>query len=93
MLCAGFATVARDADDYFEGSVGSLLEGLDARERRAMNLRVLFADTRPERHPAWEQRWLGRMLDGVGSYEVGEERMRYLRRLEEKREFGEKGVQ
>ena len=93
MLCAGFATVARDADDYFEGSVGSLLVGLDARERRAMALRVLFADTSPERHPAWGQKWLGRVLDGVGGYEVGEERLKYLKGLEERKEFGEKGVQ
>lgn len=94
LLCAGFATVHRETDDYFDASVGSMLEGLSEGERRAMFLNVLFADTDVGRHHAWGQRWVDRLVDGAGGYgNVSEGRMEYLRGLERERLWGEKGVQ
>lgn len=40
-ICVSFATVKWDGYDYFEASVGSLLEGLDPRERSALGLNIL----------------------------------------------------
>lgn len=92
LLCAAVTTVKRDTDDYFDAAVGSLLEDLDPRERRALHLNVLFADTDPSRHPSWEQRWVGRLADSAGSYNVSDETMEHLKELEGKRNFYEKGV-
>ncbi|KAL2850072.1 hypothetical protein BJX68DRAFT_266866 [Aspergillus pseudodeflectus] len=46
-VCVAMATVHRELDTSFEASVGSLLERLTERERRALYLSVLFADTDP----------------------------------------------
>lgn len=42
MICAAVVTVRRGSDDHFDPSIGSLLGGLDPRERRALRLNVLF---------------------------------------------------
>jgi hypothetical protein len=92
LLCAAFVTVKRERDDYFEQSIGSMLEGLDARERRALHLRVLFANTDPAVHPSWEQSWMNTAIDSVESYNVSESSFRHLKQLESDRNFQEKGV-
>ncbi|KAE8343870.1 hypothetical protein BDV24DRAFT_149437 [Aspergillus arachidicola] len=51
-------------------SVGSLLEGLDPRERSALCLNILFADTDPSRNPSWGQKWTDRLADKTGSYDI-----------------------
>lgn len=91
-MCAALATVKRDKDDYFEASVGSLLSGLDPREREAMHLSILFANTDPSQHPSWQQKWVERLSDSVSSYNVSEDEFRYLQNLEDKHNFHEKGV-
>ncbi|KAE8381382.1 integral membrane protein [Aspergillus bertholletiae] len=92
LICAAFVTVRRNQDDSFDPSIGSLLEGLDTRERQALQLKVLFADTDPTRHPSWEQRWVDRLIDDAGSYNVSQETLDHLRRLETERNFYEKGI-
>ncbi|OJJ99198.1 hypothetical protein ASPACDRAFT_1870260 [Aspergillus aculeatus ATCC 16872] len=91
-VCAAIVTVRRDLDHYFEASVGSLLEGLDERERRALYLRVLFADTDPGVHPSWGQKWVDRLVDSVETYNVSEAELVHLQQLETERNFYEKGV-
>lgn len=92
-ICAAVVTVKRDEDDYFEASIGSLLQGLDGNERRALRLNVLFADTDPERHPSWGQRWVGRLVDRVGGYgNLSGEELGRLREVERQRNFYVKGV-
>jgi hypothetical protein len=92
LMCAALATVKRDKDSYFEGNVGSLLSGLHPRERRALHLTVLFADTDPSQHPSWGQRWLERLVDDVLTYNVSEKGLNHLQELEETHNFYEKGV-
>ena len=92
LLCAAFVTVKRDVDNYFEESIGSMLEGLDPRERRALYLKVLFANTDPTRHPNWAQRWMDRLVDSAETYNVSESTFQYLQKLEVDRDFRTKGV-
>ncbi|KAH8698673.1 hypothetical protein BGW36DRAFT_426366 [Talaromyces proteolyticus] len=92
LVCAAFVTVKRDLDDYFEDSIGSMLEGLDDRERHALHLKVVFANTDPQRHPSWGQPWLNRVIDSVESYEVPQSTFRELQRLEAEEDFRTKGV-
>lgn len=91
-ICAVFVTVKRGLDDYFEPSLGSLFEGLDVRERQALRLNVLFADTDPTRHPSWGERWVGRLVDSAGSYNVSEEKLQRVKDAERDRNFYVKGV-
>ncbi|KAL4752036.1 hypothetical protein BDW72DRAFT_172330 [Aspergillus terricola var. indicus] len=91
-VCVAMVTVRRELDTYFEASVGSLLEGLTERERRALYLSVLFADTDPTVHPSWGQKWVDRLVDEAGSYNVSTEQLEHLRMLERQRNFYEKGV-
>lgn len=91
-ICVSFATVKRDGYDYFEASVGSLLEGLDPRERSALCLNILFRDTDPSRNPSWGQKRTDRLVDKTGSYDASEEEFSHLQELEKARNFHEKGI-
>lgn len=91
-VCVAFVTVRRDLDDYFGASVGSLLEGLDKQERSQLYLGLLFANTEPRLHPSWGQRWMERLADSAATYNVSDGQFEHLRRLEEGRDFYEKGV-
>jgi hypothetical protein len=64
-VCVAIVTVRRHLDDYFEASVGSLLEALDERERSKLYLSVLFADTEPRVHPSRGQKWIERLADSA----------------------------
>ncbi|EGE02320.1 hypothetical protein TEQG_01358 [Trichophyton equinum CBS 127.97] len=92
LFCVAFVTVRREADDYFDPSVGSLLVGLDPRERRALHLHILFADTDPMRHPSWGQKWVDRLTDISETYNVTASQLEHLKKLETERNFYEKGV-
>lgn len=91
-ICAVFVTVKRGLDDYFEPSIGSLLEGLDPRERRALQLNVVFADTDPTKHPSWDQKWLHRLADSAGTYNASDEQFERVSQAEKDRNFYVKGV-
>lgn len=92
LLCAAFVTVKRDLDDYFEGAIGSMLQGLDARERHALHLKVIFANTDPKKHPGWGQPWLDEVIDSVETYDVPESTFKELEKLEAEEDFRTKGV-
>ncbi|EZF23603.1 hypothetical protein H112_03748 [Trichophyton rubrum D6] len=92
LFCVAFVTVRREADDYFDPSIGSLLVGLDPRERRTLHLRILFADTDPKRHPSWGQIWVDRLADVAESYNVTASQLEHLKKLETERNYYEKGV-
>lgn len=91
-ICAIFVTVKRGFDEYFEPSIGSLLEGLDPRERHALRLNVLFADTDPTKHSSWDQRWVERLTDSASMYNVTDEQFERVRQAEKERNFYVKGV-
>lgn len=92
-MCLAFVTVKRDQVNYFDASIGSLLSGLDDKERRVFSLNVLFANTDPDVHPSWGQLWMDRLVDSVSSYNVSEKGFKRLRALEESHNWYEKGVQ
>lgn len=91
-VCASIVTIGRPSDNYFDPSIGSLLEGLNYRERRALFLNVLFADTNPEKHPSWGQKWVPRLTDTATSYNVSNDQFRQLQKWEEDRNYYAKGV-
>ncbi|KAB8235011.1 uncharacterized protein BDW43DRAFT_48937 [Aspergillus alliaceus] len=92
LMCLAFVTVKRDHVNYFDASIGSLLSGLDDRERRAFSVNVLFANTDPHLHPSWGQLWMDRLVDSVSSYNVSKEDFQRLQGLEERHNYYEKGV-
>lgn len=91
-MCLALVTVKRDHVNYFDASVGSLLSGLDDRERRAFSVNVLFANTNPDLHPSWGQLWMDRLVDSALSYNVSQEDFQRLQALEESHNYYEKGV-
>ncbi|KAL2260373.1 hypothetical protein VTK26DRAFT_5614 [Humicola hyalothermophila] len=95
-ICAAFVTVRREpaaARLYLADSVGSMLAGLDPRERRALNVSLLFGDTDPARHPDWGAPWVRALVDAAGGY-VGLTDLEKagLRKAEEERDLPLKGV-
>ncbi|EEP76986.1 conserved hypothetical protein [Uncinocarpus reesii 1704] len=91
-FCVAIVTVRRPSDDYFDPSIGSLLAGLDPRERRSLRLNILFTDTEPTRHPGWGQKWVERLADEVSTYNVSSDQLQSLRQWEKERDFHIKGV-
>lgn len=91
-MCLALVTVKRDHVNYFDASIGSLLSGLDDRERHVISINVLFANTNPDLHPSWGQLWMDRLVDSVYTYNVSEEDFKRLGALEESHNYYEKGV-
>ncbi|CAD0101450.1 unnamed protein product [Aureobasidium mustum] len=91
VICAGIVTVRRNPIQYLNKTIGSMLAGLTDEERSAIHIRLLFAETEPQMHPDYHQRWLGH-LESAETYNVTSESLAHLRELEEARDFYEKGV-
>lgn len=92
VICATVITVTREDKQYFNATLGSLVHNLTPEERQAMHLRVFFAQTNPESHPAWEQPWLDRLTDASETYDVTSAYFEHLKELESARNFNEKGI-
>jgi GR25 family glycosyltransferase involved in LPS biosynthesis len=95
-LCAMFVTVRRESETarlYLADAVGSMLAGLDPRERTALNLSLLFADTDPTRHPDWDAPWVKALVDDASGYKgLTDLQSAGLRKAEEERDLQLKGV-
>jgi hypothetical protein len=95
-ICAAFVTVRRDSDAarlYLADALGSMLAGLDPRERAALNVSLLFADTDPARHPDWRAPWVRALADSAAGYVgVSDIVLSGLRQAEEERDLQLKGV-
>lgn len=70
-ICATFITVGRSSDkQYIETSVGSSLVNMSLAERRAVHLKVFFADVpKPDQHPSYFTLLNSGLVDEVYSYE------------------------
>jgi hypothetical protein len=91
-ICVGLVTCNRPGRQYLNETIGSMLEGLTADERKALNVRLLFAHSDPSVHPDWDQNWL-RGIDAWSGYEnLTLSETRRLRRAERERNFYVKGV-
>jgi hypothetical protein len=95
-VCAAFVTVRRESEAarlYLADAIGSMLAGLDPRERAALNVSLLFADTDPARHPDWHAPWVRALVDTAAGYTGLPELERAgLRQAEEDRDLQLKGV-
>lgn len=68
VLCAAYVTVRREHKQYLSEAVGSMLTGLSPKERAALNLTILFADTEPTTHPNWKNPWVQNVVDAAQTY-------------------------
>ncbi|RGP63985.1 alpha-1,3-mannosyl-glyco 4-beta-n-acetylglucosaminyltransferase c [Fusarium sporotrichioides] len=67
-ICIGIPSIRREREQFLPRTLASLVEGLDARERRLIRIVVLLADDDPTTHPAFNQRWLHHLADEVLLY-------------------------
>lgn len=81
-LCVGIASVARKGARYFRITVGSLLEGLNAKEREEIYLLLFIAHTDPTVHPAYSETWLRNLPNEVLFYNASQQEMKHIARLE-----------
>jgi GR25 family glycosyltransferase involved in LPS biosynthesis len=95
-VCAAFVSVRRDGDVarmYMADAMGSMLSGLDPRERAALTVKLLFANTEPARHPDWNAPWVKPLVDDADGYHgLGRLELAGLRKAEEEHDLQLKGV-
>ena len=91
-LCVGIASVARKGARYFRTTVGSLLEGLNAKEREEIYLLLFIAHTDPTDHPAYSENWLRNLPNEVLFYNASQQEMKHIARLEHEDLVREKGL-
>ncbi|KAL2136874.1 hypothetical protein VTI74DRAFT_600 [Chaetomium olivicolor] len=95
-LCAAFVTVRRQGDAarlYMQDALGSMLAGLDVRERAALNVSLLFSNMDPAQHPDWDAPWVGALADAATPYSGLTDLQRAgLRKAEEEKDLQLKGV-
>ncbi|KAL8830603.1 MAG: hypothetical protein Q9170_005668 [Blastenia crenularia] len=93
LICLGIATVARPtAQQYVRGTIGSLLQGLSADERRSIYFMPFIAHTNPADHPIRQEPWLTTVSDRVLEYEVDDGDLMKLRQFEEGHHFRNKSM-
>lgn len=91
-LCIGIASVARKGTRYFRTTIGSLLEGLTAKEREDIYLLPFIAHTDPAEHPAYSETWLRNLSNEVLYYNLSHQIMTNVVRLEHEGLVREKGL-
>lgn len=91
-LCVGIASVARKGARYFRTTIGSLLEGLNAQEREEIYLIPFIAHTDPTVHPAYSEAWLRNLPNEVLFYNLSQQKMAHIARLEREFLVREKGL-
>ena len=92
LLCIGVATVARRGDQYVSATIGSLIEGLSAEERRNIFLNILIAHTDPMKHPAFSHKWIHTLPDRVLEYKNDSAIFNQLREWEETGQYRNKTI-
>ncbi|KAI4611751.1 hypothetical protein J4E83_008002 [Alternaria metachromatica] len=91
-LCVGISSYQRDGAQYLPDAVGSLLEGLTPEERQEIYLIVFIPHSNPGAHPAYNEEWLSGLADEVLTYGYGYDRMQYIRIMEARNNYIEKGL-
>jgi hypothetical protein len=91
-LCVGIPSFNREGAQYLPDAVGSLLEGLTPEERQEIYLIVFIPHSKPEKHPAYNEEWLAGLTDQVLTYGFGIDRMQYIRDMEFRDKYDEKGL-
>lgn len=91
VICAGIISVKRKAAQYLNDTVGSLLVGLTAEERSAVNVQVLFAEPNATKHPDYEQNWL-KLVDVWSGYNVSEDQVEEIKKWQRHRDVRAKAI-
>lgn len=86
-LCIGIGSVSRNGFSYLKETIGSVLEGLDERERRAMYLVVFLAHSNQSQHEDYGQPWLRSMVDSLPTYPQDAKTMELIRKLERDNDY------
>ncbi|KAI0599598.1 hypothetical protein F4775DRAFT_118585 [Biscogniauxia sp. FL1348] len=81
-ICIGVASVDRHGFSYLKETLGSILEGLSARERRRIYLVVFLAHADQTQHEDYGQPWLVNMADALPTYPSDAETVALIRQLE-----------
>ncbi|KAH7064875.1 hypothetical protein B0J12DRAFT_748630 [Macrophomina phaseolina] len=89
---SAFVTVKPGSQDDFEGTIGSMLDGLTGEERKELYVSVLFADTDPTHHPNWEDPWVHKVIDAAATYNVSDHGSAKLQKAKSDRNFYVKGI-
>lgn len=91
-LCVGIPSYNRPQAKHLQSAVGSLLHGLTAEERQEIYLMVFLPHSKPERHPAYREKWLSELTDNVLTYSYGFDRMQHIRDMESQGRVDEKSL-
>lgn len=92
-LCVGIPSFKREGTGYLADTVGSLLEGLTTGERQEIYIIVFIPHSDPSVHQAYNEAWLPGLVDQVLTYDMGGDRMQYIRDMEQEGgRFLEKGL-
>lgn len=91
-ICIGIPSYNRPQAEHLQSAVGSLLHGLTPEERQEIYLIVFLPHSKPERHPAYSEKWLAELTDNVLTYQYGFDRMQYIRDMEVQGRYEEKSL-
>ncbi|KAK8037445.1 hypothetical protein PG991_000791 [Apiospora marii] len=81
-VCIGIGSVDRHGFSYLKETLGSVLEGLDAAERRRVYVVVFLAHSNQSVHEDYNKPWLRNMADALPTYTQDNETLALIRRLE-----------
>jgi len=91
-LCVGIPSYNRPQAEHLQSAVGSLLHGLTPEERQEIYLIVFLPHSKPERHPAYGEKWLAELTDNILTYNYGFDRMQHIRNMEAQDRVEEKSL-
>jgi len=94
-LCIGISSVARPNVLYVDSAIGSLLEGLTAKERQNIHFILFIANIQPEIHPLYNASWVRNVVDEVITWKDANPSQtdeRFLQNLGDRQDFVHKGV-
>jgi hypothetical protein len=86
-ICIGIGSVSRHGFSYLKETIGSVLEGLDERERRAIYVVVFLAHSNQTQHEDYGQPWLRNMVDSLPTYPQDADTMDLIRKLERDNDY------
>jgi hypothetical protein len=92
-LCVGIPSLGRRGAQYVHETIGSLLEGLAAKERDEISLMVSIPHTDPTNYLFYSENWLHELTDRVLTYDIEDSDKEDVRMMEDEGGvFGTKGL-
>ncbi|MCJ1387910.1 hypothetical protein MMC18_000753 [Xylographa bjoerkii] len=91
-LCLGVATVSRPDKQYIRSTIGSLLDGLNVADRRAIHFILFIAHTDQRVHPIYGEKWSETLPDTLLSYDVNSTELGKIGKWEAEKDYRAKGL-